>query len=180
MRRFFLLLLASCSPFLLVGVGALGGCGTTVSVEPPSGGTGGKGGHLLDGGGGEGGGAADAQPDYVDPGCPDAGPPVTMFTCDPFNQNNGDCPPQQACYIFATPPQTPCGQEVYGASCDFQGSGTQGSPCDGMQSCAGGLSCVVSGSGDQCVQLCELEGNSTCPEGLVCEPIDVQGFGGCL
>ena len=61
-----------------------------------------------------------------------------------------------------------------------QGTGQQGAGCQGGQACAAGFACVVSGSGDQCVQLCELQGGSSCPPGLVCEPIDVKGFGGCL
>jgi hypothetical protein len=189
MRRFFLLLLGGCSalglPVALASLAAagaaLGGCGTTVSIAPPTGGTGGnETTHPSDAGAGTGGEPADAAPDYVDPGCPDAGPKVTMFMCDPYHQGNGDCPPGEGCYIFSTPPSTPCGQEVYGAGCDFQGMGQQGAPCEGMQECAGGFACVVSGSGNQCVLLCELQGSSTCPDGLVCEPIDVQGFGGCL
>jgi hypothetical protein len=30
------------------------------------------------------------------------------------------------------------------------------------------------------VELCALTGDMACPAGLVCEPIDVMGFGGCL
>ncbi len=156
------------------------GCGQTVVVAPRDGSGGNDVGAGGAGGAGGGANASDAAPDYVDPGCPDAGPPGTAFMCDAFNQNNGDCPPGDACYIFTQNPQTPCGQEVYGSSCSPAGNGTQGDPCQGAQDCAAGLSCVVSGSGNQCVVLCELQGSSTCPEGLVCEPIDVQGFGGCL
>ncbi len=104
---------------------------------------------------------------------------MTMFMCDPYNQDNGDCQPGQGCFIFTDPPQTPCGQEVYGAECDTAGPGQQGAPCNGS-GCAAGFTCVVSGAGNQCVQLCELQGDSGCPSGLVCQPIDVEGFGGCL
>jgi len=178
-QRSFLLLVGLCSPLATAG-GAVAGCGSVVSVVSPDGGAGAHdGGHLADGGTG-GGNPFDAQPDYVDPGCPDAGPPLTQFMCDPYHQHNGNCPGNEGCYIFSTPPQTPCGQEVYGATCLAQGSGVQGSPCGGSKACSAGFTCVVSGSGDQCVQLCALMGGTGCPAGLVCEPIDVQGFGGCL
>ncbi len=123
------------------------------SVDASSGGAGG--GQLLDG----------AAPDYVDPGCPDAGPPLTDFTCDPYNQNNGDCPANQGCYIYTQNPETPCGQEIYGSACEPVGPGNQGDPCGGDQGCAAGLTCVVSGSGNQCVVLCELRATD-CPDGL--------------
>jgi hypothetical protein len=151
-ERFFLVLLGSFGSCLPAAIAA-GGCGS-VAITPPGGVTG--------GGGGTGGEPPDATSEFVDPGCPDAGAKMTDFTCDAFHQNDGDCPAGQGCYIFATPPPTPCGQEV----CDTD--------------CSAGFTCVVSGSGVQCSLLCQLTGNSGCPEGMVCEPIDVQGFGGCL
>jgi hypothetical protein len=181
-KRFFLIVVGLTGPLAATAGGTLGGCSNVIEVVPPSSGSGGHAGHHpADGGtGGFGGGPIDAQPDYTDPGCPDAGAPMTMFMCDPYNQNNGDCPPAEGCYIFTDPPETPCAQEVYGASCEHQGSGQQGTPCGGSEGCAAGFTCVVSGSGNQCVQLCELQGDTGCPNGLVCNPIDVQGFGGCL
>ena len=181
--HFFLLVLGSSLPAAAVGSLAAG-CGPSVETPPGSGGagTGGSGGALVTGSTGHGGFDAglDALPDYVDPGCPDAGPKLMMFMCDPYNQNNGDCLPGQGCFIFVKYPSMPCGQEVYGATCAHAGTGMQGSPCTGGQQCGAGFVCVVSGSGDQCVQLCELKGQSGCTNGLVCEPIDVEGFGGCL
>ena len=181
-QRIFLLILAMGVPAPLIG--ALGaGCGNSV-VETDA--------DASDGAGGQGNtpssgagvynpdGGRDALPDYVDPGCPDAAPPPTMFTCDPYNQNSGDCPVGQGCFIYVKYPTQPCQQEVYGASCAPQGVGHQGDECANAQQCAGGFVCVVSGSGDQCVQLCPLMGAESCPSGLVCEPIDVEGFGGCL
>jgi hypothetical protein len=125
---------------------------------------------------GGGGGASSSSTGYVDPGCPDAGPPLMMFACDPYAQN---CPGNQGCFIFTQNPTSPCGQETYGSVCEPAGPGKQGAPCDGA-GCAAGFACTVTGSGNQCIQLCMLEGNTNCPDGLVCQPIDVLGFGGCL
>jgi hypothetical protein len=175
MRWRFLLLLP------LAPLVATASCNSVVIESPPVVGTGGHHGvQGFGGSGGSGGGVADAGDEYVDPGCPDAGMKMTDFMCDPYNQNNGNCPPGQGCFIFATPPQTVCGQEIYGAECAPQGPGKQGDACDTGNSCSAGFSCVVTGSGNQCVLLCELMGAATCPPGFVCEPIDVQGFGGCL
>jgi hypothetical protein len=179
--RFFLVVIGLCVP-AAAGASA---CGPSVETTPGTGGAGfgGSGGGLVNNGSvGPGGldGGFDALPDYVDPGCPDAGPPMTKFECDPYNQNNGDCMPGDGCFIFVQYPTEPCGQEVYGALCQQAGPGVQGSPCNGAQECGAGFVCVVSGSGNQCVQLCELKGISGCTDGLVCEPIDVEGFGGCL
>jgi hypothetical protein len=176
--------------FLLLGGLAMGlpwalasGCGASVAATPP--GTGGSGGGLGGGfavggaGGGEDGGL-DALPDYTDPGCPDAGSKTTMFACDAYAQNNGDCAPGQGCYIFVEYPATPCSGEVYGTECAPAGPGMEGDPCNGSTDCAGGFTCVVSGQGDQCVELCHPSGDDECPSGDVCQPIDVLGFGGCL
>ncbi|MFT3772797.1 MAG: hypothetical protein QM820_45995 [Minicystis sp.] len=162
------------------------GCGPAVETIPEgSGGAGGAGGHApsststgIGPGGADGG--KDALPDYVDPGCPDAGPPIQSFDCDPYHQFNGDCMPGEGCYIFVGYPEEPCGQETYGSVCQPAGFGGQGDPCNGGGDCGGGFVCVVSGSGNQCVKLCPLSGPPGCPSGLVCEPIDVEGFGGCL
>jgi len=182
MRQRPFLLLLGLAFFAAASAGAsVTGCGQTIVVPPRGSGSGGRDASTATSGGAGGGQVpSDAAPDYVDPGCPDAGPPGTDFTCDAFNQHNGDCPAGQGCYIFTQNPQTPCGQEVYGSTCLPEGMGQQSAPCGGDQGCAAGLTCVVSGSGNQCVVLCELEGASSCPAGFVCEPIDVQGFGGCL
>lgn len=125
-------------------------------------------------------GGTDAFPDYVDPGCPNKPPPIYDLQCDPYVQGNGDCFFDEGCYIYVEYPPDPCGQEIYGAVCVPAGTGQQGDPCGGPQSCGPGLACVITGSGTQCVTLCPLEGADNCPQGMVCEPIDVEGFGGCL
>jgi hypothetical protein len=119
-------------------------------------------------------------PDYDDPGCPDSPPPLEQYTCDPFALDGGGCAPGEACQIFVEYPSEPCGQEIYGSGCVPAGTGQQGDGCMGGQECGAGFVCVITGSGTQCVQLCKLDGPSGCPSGLVCEPIDVKGFGGCL
>jgi hypothetical protein len=182
-KRFFLLLFGVALPAGTLGALAAG-CSGSIETSPgdrDGGGGGGQGGdHPITVGTGGDSGAHDALPDYTDPGCPDAGPPITMFECDPYNQNAGFCLPGEGCYIFVQYPSEPCEQEIYGAVCLPAGFGSQGDTCNGPQDCAGGFVCVVSGSGNQCVQLCQLTGEDGCPPGLVCEPIDVEGFGGCL
>jgi hypothetical protein len=185
MRRAYLILAAALAPIAAGGIGS--GCGTDiVVVTPPQKGDGGEGGFIfLDGGGGTtqpAGGAPNdgGLPDYDDPGCKDQPPPIEDFTCDPYDQLNGDCSPGEGCYIYVDYPSTPCGQEVYGSFCAAAGTGQQGAPCGGGQDCAPSHVCVITGSGTQCVELCPLSGQDGCPPGLVCEPIDVEGFGGCL
>lgn len=185
-RSFFLLALSWFVLPATVGSAFASGCGPSIdTVEQGGGGVGGLGtgaGSTTSGtistGGKDGG--KDALPDYVDPGCPDAGPPLMLYDCDPFNQGNGDCGPGEGCFIYVDYPNEPCGQETYGAVCIPEGFGHQGDACNGGQDCAGGFVCVVSGSGNQCIELCHIVGPNECPPGLVCEPIDVEGFGGCL
>jgi hypothetical protein len=169
---------------LLVPVGALaGGCGPSVAVEPPvpdGGGTGGEGGEFTSSTGPVWDAGKDAFDEYVDPGCPSNPPPIQDFECNPYDQLDSGCFPGSGCYIFVSYPNEPCGQEIYGSFCAPGGFGVQGDPCGGGPDCAAGFVCVVTGSGNQCVKLCPLEGNDGCSAGLVCEPIDVEGFGGCL
>ncbi|AUX43889.1 hypothetical protein SOCE26_053450 [Sorangium cellulosum] len=182
MRRCFSLLLTLLS-VPLSGLGLAAGCGHTVIVDDPSadGGGGGQAGAPPDPSGG-GGADAGTKPldEYVDPGCPDAPPPITDFQCDPYNQASGFCAPGEGCFIFVQYPDEPCGQEIYGAFCAPAGSGGQGDPCGGLGECGAGFACVVTGSGTQCVELCPLTGDDNCGPGFVCEPIDVEGIGGCL
>ena len=119
-------------------------------------------------------------PPYDDPGCEDTPPPLEDYSCDPFALDGGGCAPEEACQIFVDYPSEPCGQEFYGSFCVPAGTGRQGDGCMGGHECGAGFVCVITGSGTQCIQLCKLDGPSGCPSGLVCEPIDVKGFGGCL
>src|SRR5919202_6946843 len=111
--RLFLIAAALGLPALLVSATGAG-CGSVI-VEEDADASDGAGGdaklHLADGGEGDPrDGGRDALPDYVDPGCPDAGPKQTAFTCDPYHQKNGDCPPGQGCFLKVTYPSDPCAQ----------------------------------------------------------------------
>lgn len=182
MRRIAFLLLAGLTA-PLAAILTVSGCGSSVvnidDDENADGGGDAKNDGKHDGAINQDGGK-DAFDEFVDPGCPNAPPPLEDFACNPYSQGNGDCPPGQGCYIYVDYPDEPCGQEVYGAFCIPVGPGGQGDQCFGAQDCGGGFVCVVTGSGTQCVKLCPLKGNDDCPPGLVCEPIDVEGFGGCL
>jgi len=184
-RKAWLILGAALFPFGITTVSS--GCKTDVTVVSPAGtgGEAGAGGFLfLDAGSSSGGSTMNppdgSLPDYEDPGCPNKPPPLEQFDCDPYLQGNGDCPAGEGCYIFVDYPTEPCGQEIYGSFCSPEGGGQQGDSCGGGMDCAGGYVCLITGSGTQCAQLCQLAGESGCPPGLVCEPIDVVGFGGCL
>lgn len=183
MRRLFFVIAAFAGLNLAVFLAAPG-CGNTVVEIKPGDGGGGEGGTTTSDGGGvitDGGiDGKDALPDYVDPGCPDAPPATTAFSCDPYDQGNGDCFDGEGCYIYVQYPDEPCEQEVYGSFCAFAGSGEQGDACGGGPDCGPGLVCVITGFGTQCVQLCPLTGPSGCPSGYTCEAIDVEGFGGCF
>ncbi|MBM4358495.1 MAG: hypothetical protein FJ096_10350 [Deltaproteobacteria bacterium] len=163
-------------------------CGSEVQV-PDAASSSGQGGDYVFIAGSGGTGASPPQPPpppppvpppYDDPGCPDAPPPLEDYTCDPFALDGGGCLAGEACQIYVQYPSEPCGQEIYGSACVPAGTGVQGEGCMGGQDCGAGFVCVITGSGTQCVQLCKLDGPSGCPSGLVCEPIDVKGFGGCL
>ncbi len=168
---------------VLVGQAAAG-CDDTVIVPDGDGAghaSGGNGTGLFPSSvGGNGQGGEGGLGEVVDPPCEDKPPPIEAYECDPYDQFNGQCAPGDGCYIYVQYPEEPCGQEIYGSLCTPAGVGAQGDPCGGAQDCGAGLACVVTGSGTQCVVLCPLQGADGCPDGYVCEPIDVEGFGGCL
>jgi hypothetical protein len=116
---------------------------------------------------------------YEDPGCPPPAPIQDSQQCDPLAEESG-CAADEACYPFVIYPSGPCEVERYGSWCTPAGAGTQGQPCS-RAGCASGHICVSTGEGTECVQLCGLSaGQSLCPAGLLCLPIDIDGFGGCL
>jgi hypothetical protein len=161
------------------GDGGLSGSGGLIGVG--GGGTGGGfGGFAAYGGtgGGSGGFATGGTGGYIDPGCPDAAPPPKIEECQPFANPTG-CEPGEGCYPFVQYPQQKCDKEQFGTICAPAGSGKQGEPCGG-DLCAAGFVCVVTGVGTQCVKMCKLDGPSSCPPGLFCVPVDVEGIGGCF
>lgn len=127
-------------------------------------------------------GRADAPNEYVEPDCPDAPPDPPYVECDALAEPGfSGCAGGEACYPFVIYPQTECGQETYGARCVPAGTGKQGSPCgEGENGCAAGFVCVISGAGTQCVKLCDIDRIGSCESGLVCSPVDIPGYGGCL
>lgn len=177
-------------PFSVVAGALVTACASDVVVTPPSSAHGGEGGEytFIDPDPSVGGAAPASGPQsststlsgFEDPGCTDTPPPIEDYLCDPYAQGDGSCAPGEACQIYVQYPDMACGQEIYGSYCTPAGPGQQGDPCFGGGECGAGLVCVITGSGTQCVTLCNLAGASGCPPGLVCEPIDVKGFGGCL
>jgi hypothetical protein len=124
------------------------------------------------------GGSADGN-GYVDPHCPDAAPPPVSINCDVFDPKS--CLSGEACYPMVIPPKYKCQSETYGAFCASQGTGTQGSPCGSGSGCAGGFVCLITGASTECAKMCEFgSGTHSCPDGFVCEPIDIPGFAACL
>jgi hypothetical protein len=188
---------------LCLGVAIAAGCGGSIGdVTDDVDASGGTGGSIIVGGSGGSAGtggkpvkdsgsdakdagkdaksdAKDATGDYVeDLNCPDVEPPPPTRECDPFSTPSG-CPAGDGCYPFVDYPTGPCDKEEYGTVCYPPGYGQQGEPCGGGL-CASGFVCVITGQGNQCVELCPLTGQDDCPAGLVCVPIDVEGFGGCF
>ncbi|MEO8177473.1 MAG: hypothetical protein ABI895_01445 [Deltaproteobacteria bacterium] len=87
----------------------------------------------------------------------------------------------QSCFPFVRYPTGPCEVEQYGTTCLPSGPGTQGAPC-AREGCAAEHICISTGRGTQCARLCSFaEGAANvCAPGLLCLPIDIEGFGGCL
>ena len=119
-------------------------------------------------------------PPFADPGCPPASERPAINECDPLATISG-CPAGTSCFPYVDYPAGPCGIELYGTRCLAAGPGTQGDSC-AEQPCAAGHICVSTGRGTQCARLCVLAENdpSICSPGLLCLPIDIEGFGGCL
>ena len=115
---------------------------------------------------------------FIDPACGDVQPRPPQNACDANTQTG--CKTGEGCYPLTIYPTGPCEQERYGTRCERAGTGTQGTSCDGIVECAAGYVCVISGSGTQCAKLCMLGRSGQCPEGLVCEPIDVAGYATCF
>jgi hypothetical protein len=114
---------------------------------------------------------------YVDPPCPNPPPPKSNFECDVATQSG--CAPEEGCYPYVRYPGGYCEAEEYGSACYTAGDKKQGEVCNSVLECAGGFICVITGAGTSCAKYCELGKANACPEGLVCEPLDVSGMGVC-
>jgi hypothetical protein len=114
---------------------------------------------------------------YVEPPCPDPPPPRTSFECDVARQTG--CQDGEACYPYVRYPSGYCQPEEYGSVCAPAGEKTQGEVCSSALECAGGYICVITGAGTSCAKYCDLGRVGACPEGYVCEPLDVSGMGVC-
>lgn len=162
--------------FVSVGV-LLCACSSRVELSSGDGSLGGGGGSPHPAVGAVTSGGGELPSGYHEEPCPIA-VPIESFACDPWDERS--CAAGEACQPYAIYPAERCEEEIYGATCVPAGEGGQGVECWGPSDCLPGFVCAVTGAGDQCVQLCPLVGAHPCPEGLVCEPLDVQGFGGCL
>ncbi len=165
-------------------------CGGTVKVTDGVGGASGvsglaqsgAAGHPLSSGSGSAGFPLDAALDeYVDPGCPEAGPAVRVSECDPFSASP-TCEAGDGCFPFVDHPYgAGCGAQSFGTECLRAGPGRQGDTCgDDSGRCASGFVCVVgSQPGKHCVKLCRMGTAEACPAGLICGELDVEGYGVC-
>jgi hypothetical protein len=117
---------------------------------------------------------------FEDPGCPPVAASPVDKQCDPLAAGSG-CPAGTSCFPFVRYPSGPCEVEQYGTTCLPSGPGTQGASCE-RTACAAEHICISTGRGTQCARICSFaEGaQNVCAPGLLCLPIDIEGFGGCL
>jgi hypothetical protein len=113
---------------------------------------------------------------YVDPGCASRPKVAGIEECDPFTPSS--CGPGARCSPYVSY-GTGCQAEEIGTRCEVAGVGVQGDDC-ASDPCAPGYVCVSAGAGFECARLCQLHGGTTgCPPGLLCAPLDVDGFFVC-
>jgi hypothetical protein len=119
-------------------------------------------------------------PPFEEPGCPPVEMRPPTIECDPLGAVSG-CAVGESCFPFVDYPSGPCDVERFGTFCVLAGSGTQGESC-AREPCAADHLCVSTGRGTQCARLCSLQAGApdVCAPGLLCLPIDIEGFGGCL
>jgi hypothetical protein len=166
------------------------GCGGTVehgeAVATGAGARSGAGGRpavASDAGGGDGGTGARAPADagltdarYVDPGCPSRPKVPGVNECDAYDVSS--CGPGNRCSPYVSY-GSGCQAEEIGTRCEVAGTGVQGDDCT-SDACAPGYVCVSAGAGFECARLCKLQGGgAACPPGLLCAPLDVDGFFVC-
>ena len=180
-QHLFLLLLVVAPASVAAASAALPGCGTVV-VAAQTEGTGGRAAASssttgFGGVGGSGGSVASSSTGYVDPGCPDAGPPGMMFSCDPFGQ---DCPSRGGLLHLHAEPVGAVRAGGVRSRLRVRGQRHPGHLVRqrGVRPPASRAWCREPAT--SAWSSAELQGAMGCPDGLVCQPIDVEGFGGCL
>jgi hypothetical protein len=124
--------------------------------------------------------ASSAKPvsTFVDVGCGGAVTATTINICNVFGETSG-CFSDEACVPFVDYPNEACKPEIFGTRCIAAGKGVQGDPCS-TSGCADGFLCVATGHGTRCAELCPLPGEDTCPPGLLCGGVDIEGYGVCF
>lgn len=178
------LLAAACGGEVGDGAGAGGAASPTGGSGGSSAGSGARPGGFggaPKGFGGAAGGRAGVGGAFVDPGCPDIPPPPPIVECDPLEQVSS-CPEGDGCYPYVDHPfGDACGTEVFGAICRYAGFGQHGDLCgEGTTGCAAGHVCVLGArAGKRCARLCLVGEPNSCPDGLLCEDTDIQGYGVC-
>ena len=113
---------------------------------------------------------------------PDVEPPPPVVECDPLAAVP-ECPFGTGCYPYVDHPfGRGCDTQTFGALCVEVGTGTQGAPCgDGTTGCAPSYICVVGAHpGKHCAKLCTFDPPSSCPAGMICGDVDIQGYGVCF
>lgn len=87
-----------------------------------------------------------------------------------------ECPDGTTCH-----PMPALNEQGSETICLQTGVGELGDDCDGGSGCGDGLICVSQLAGPvTCEQICEVEGEPTCPEGVLCLPLlDTPGWGFC-
>lgn len=166
------------SPAATGGVGAATGGKGAVAGAGGRAATGGAG----FGAGGSGGAASSTGGTFIDPGCPTIPPPPARKECDPLNPME-QCPFGTGCYPFVEHPYgSGCDAQTYGSECLPAGSGVQGAACGaGTLGCAPSFICVVGAHpGKHCAKLCTFDGATTCPPGMICGDVDIEGYGVCF
>lgn len=116
-------------------------------------------------------------PAFEDPGCPSVPPEPPQLNCDPFS-DAGSCGAGRGCLPYVQYPTAACERERYGTRCELAGAAGQGESC--RAGCAPGYLCVASHRGSVCARLCELPGHASCPPGLLCSAVDIEGYGVCF
>jgi hypothetical protein len=152
--------------------GSLGGAQTS------QGGSAGQGGGSFGGGNHGGTASGGVSSTYVDPGCSAQAGTDVYAECDPLGDSS-DCPIGGGCFPVTTYPSSTCQSEVYQMLCLPAGTAKQWDSCTTLTDCAAGFTCVVGSDGTMCLKMCDPTVASSCPTGLFCDAVDLQGIGIC-